>query len=215
MVRGGQRDGVEWVEPCGGRGSEGADGLRGIACYTARVPSHLESFLLHLERVAGKEAEFRQVSPPSKPNRAVAIIFTDWPEPGSLTAVSYGRSLVLHKDGPGAELALIIRSADPAWPLAVCELAERLQTAHLSVGDFVRWGDKERPCPISSESDMEAFLISEPSGPLEPFRDASRAEGLELFQVIPILAPELHAIAEHGAKLVIPDPADPNRSAVC
>jgi hypothetical protein len=86
------------------------------------MPSRVENYLAHLDRLSdGIEPTFRRVESTKPGLQSVTVmIYKDLPEPGHLTALTYGLSLAEHPDwrSGSPELCTSVRSTDIAWALA-------------------------------------------------------------------------------------------------
>jgi len=126
-----------------------------------------------------------------------SIVYRHLPEPGFLTAMTYGLSLSEHPDWRlgKPELTISVRSADVAWALVIASFAEELRgECPFTYGGTLNHGQR-----ISPESDMTAFVVFAP-GTLEP-EDAEIDMGdykIYLNGCYPIYESERQFIHEHG-----------------
>jgi hypothetical protein len=125
--------------------------------------TRVERYLAHLDGLAGgAEPEFFPVdSTHDGLAKVVAIVYRDLPEPGMLTALTYGLSLADHPTWRlgKPELCISVTSADVAWGLATAFLAERLRgECPFGYGDAVSLGE-----PAADESAMTDFLVFAPA----------------------------------------------------
>lgn len=164
-----------------------------------RSPTRVERYLAHLDRLfGGAEPRFEPVgaSPPGR-GRTTAIIYVDLPDPGQLTAFTYGLSLAEHPSWQlgKPELMITVRSRNIAWGLAIGYLADGLRgLCPFSYGDTVDFGE------ISTESAMTGFLVFAPTV-LEPIDYRGIALGdtsVSLACCYPIHQVEMDYIARHG-----------------
>jgi hypothetical protein len=125
--------------------------------------TRIERFLAHLDALTGNsEPEFWPIES-TKPQMKglTAITYPDLPEPGFLTAVTYGLSLAKHelwRHGK-PELCISVRSTDKRWARAAAFIAEQLPgECPFQYGDTLNFGE-----PISPESTMDAFLVFAPA----------------------------------------------------
>jgi hypothetical protein len=125
--------------------------------------TRIERFLAHLDVLTeGVEPEFWPVES-TKPGMKglTAITHPDVPEPGFLTAITYGLSLADHelwRHGK-PELCISVRSTDRRWAQAAAFIAEQLRgECPFQYGDTVNFGE-----PISTESAMDAFFVFSPA----------------------------------------------------
>ena len=124
--------------------------------------SPVECYLAHLDNIFQKEPQFfRETSLIEGAPGVTSIVYTDIPEPGYITALTYGLSLAEHPKWiyGRPELCISVESTNLAWGQIVGFLANQLR------GDFpFRYGQAinfhER---ISDDSEMDAFFIFAPS----------------------------------------------------
>lgn len=119
-------------------------------------------FLGHLDSIFRIEPEFHLFDSelPGVPG-VTAITYRDIPEPGFITGVTYGLSLVPHDDWVlgRPELIISVESTDIAWPQAVAWLANDLRgRCPFSYGEVINFGE-----PVSDASAMSSFLVFAPS----------------------------------------------------
>jgi Suppressor of fused protein (SUFU) len=124
-------------------------------------------FLDHLNRFSGgiEPVMYRVDSTHEGQGPITSIVYNDLPEPGCLTAITYGLSLSTHRDWllGKPELIISVRSTDIAWALAVAIFAEELRGAcPFSYGGTLDHGER-----IAAESEMSAFVTFAP-GALDP-----------------------------------------------
>ena len=121
-----------------------------------------ELFLEHLDNLTGADPRFNLFGPEGESlPRITSIVYPDSPEPGLLTAFTYGLSLADHADWKlGApELVICVESEDSAWGWAIAEVAARLRgRCPFSIGNTINFHDQ-----IAGESDMSAFFVFYPS----------------------------------------------------
>ena len=163
--------------------------------------SRVERYLAHLHRVSGGiEPRLIKVAStkPSLPGVTV-IAYDGVPVPGMLTAITYGLSLAEHPmwrhEKP--ELAISVRSLDPAWGLVAGHLAETLRgECPFAYGDTIGL-----PQPVAPDSPLDAFVVFAPA-----VLDRSDYLGIDVGDgvpvniqgVYPIHAGERDFIHEHG-----------------
>jgi hypothetical protein len=128
-------------------------------------------------------------------------MFKDAPARGCLTAATMGLSLASHPDWKFGrpELVISVASEDPAWALAIADIAE------VNRGNFnFTWGSRinfnQR---ISKESETSGFVIFSPSLVDQVVPQARASVKLSSFTVFfagmyPIYAGEAQMIAEIG-----------------
>lgn len=175
----------------------------------------------HLDRLTGgAEAQFFPVGPPEQAPRITSIVYRDLPEPGHLTAFTYGLSLVEHDAWRNGrpELSISIRSDDRTWGQAVGYLAASLAGAcPFSYGDVIDFGE-----PITADTRLSAFVVFAPMGlDREHFLSVLGApEGSPAEDVVnvagmyPIHASEMAFIGSQGLEAFWRldwDPYDPQR----
>src|SRR4051794_28747768 len=126
-------------------------------------PTRIERYLAHLDSLSGGiEPQFKPVAsthPGLGP--VTAIIYSDMPEPGLLTSLTYGVSSGEHSEWRHGkpELCICVRSADVTWGLAVAFIAEGLRgECPFSYGDLLNFGER-----IAPESGMTAFVLFAPA----------------------------------------------------
>lgn len=170
-----------------------ADGM-GPATRARRFADHLAGLTTGVE-------EWSVDVPSTHPPLPDLTLFgyDDLPEPGMLTAVTYGASLARHEAWVDStpELTISVTSTDPAWAFALGYLAEQLRgTAPFLWGDTIDFAD--RP---SEASEMTAFLLHHPLT-LEPQDyldiDVGDALPVHLVACIPIHDVERRFVLEHG-----------------
>lgn len=143
--------------------------------------SRVERFLGHLDRLSGGvEPLFHPVDSTRPGLKGVTTItYANVPEPGLLTAFTYGLSLAHHPQWRlgKPELCLCVRSADVIWARAMAFTAEQLRgDCAFAYGDTISFGDM-----ISPESTMNAFVIFAPS-----ILDRSDFLGIDVGDDLPI-----------------------------
>lgn len=159
----------------------------------------VERYLAHLDEISGGlEAQFHRPEPTESDLPSVtSVIYRDVPEPGHITGMTYGLSLVEHPDWELSkpELCISVASTDIAWPLAAGYMAETLRgECPFNYGNVIEFGE------ISPESEMTAFvvfapLIMEP----EDYADIDvGATKISIAGVYPIHASEGAYIEENG-----------------
>ena len=160
-----------------------------------------ERFLAHLDRVSGgMEPRLTRIASTSPELGGVTVISYDGvPEPGMLTAFTYGLSLAQHPDWRlgKPELAISVRSLDFAWVHAVGGLAETLRgECAFAYGDTIDARE-----PVAPDSALDAFVVFAPavlgSG---DYLGIDVGDGLpvNIQGVYPIHRSELAYMREHG-----------------
>jgi hypothetical protein len=181
------------------------------------VSSRFERFMAHLDAVSGGlEPEFHAIDSTHEGLGPVHVmLYRGTPEPGMLTAITYGVSLADHPEWRlgKPELCLSVTSDDTRWALAVGHLAEQLRgTAPFCYADTINFHD--RP---AADTAMTAFVVFAPAV-LE--RDAFT--GIDVGDELPVSISGLYPIHdderryihEHGLEAfwqLERDPYDPRR----
>src|SRR5579875_904443 len=129
--------------------------------HSVRMPSRVEGFLAHLDRITGGvEPLFLSVPrSASKLPEVTVMAYQGLPE-DVLTAVTYGVSFARHAEWRhgSAELCLSVRSADLAWAHALGALAEACrEVCPFTYGTLIDFGQR-----VSAESSMTAFAVFSP-----------------------------------------------------
>lgn len=120
-------------------------------------------FLESLDEIFQTEPEYiyHDSLDPNIPG-VTSIIYTDIPEKGMTTAITYGLSLLQHVNwqiGKRSELIISVESDDLAWGEVIGFLANKLRgKCAFTYGNTINFRDK-----ISNFSEMDAFLIFAPS----------------------------------------------------
>jgi len=166
----------------------------------ASVPTRVERYLAHLDVLSrGVEPSFWPVeaSVPGH-HRITAIGYQDLPEKGLLLGLTYGLSLSDQEAWRAGrpELAICVRSHDPAWILAIAHLAEALsQDCPFCYGNTINFGE-----PISQESAMDGFVVFAPIAldPADARVDVGDDLPIHIAGMYPTYASERRFIAEQG-----------------
>jgi len=159
--------------------------------------------LAAIEELVGCAPTSYHFAPATKPGRGDLpfCVFKGAPAPGCLTAATMGLSRESHPDWKFGrpELVISVASEDPAWGLAIADIAE------VNRGDFnFTWGSRinfnQR---ISKESEMSGFVIFSPSLVDRVVPKSRASVKLSSFTVFfagmyPIYAGEAAMIAEIG-----------------
>jgi hypothetical protein len=114
----------------------------------------IDQYFNKIESIAGGGAKFFTIQ--NDPEIVIAS-YKDIPEPGCLTAFSFGLSSAEHKEWKNSrpELIISVNSDDVSWVLAMGEIIKNGREKSLFLlGDIIRFG-----VPISSESEISAFFI--------------------------------------------------------
>ncbi len=119
-------------------------------------------YIQHLDQIFGQEPLFypNESLIPGLPN-VTTIVYKDIPEPGFITAFTYGLSLADHpawKYGH-PELCITVESEQMEWAHVLGYVANKLRgKCPFTYGETIRFGEK-----ISPDSDMDAFYIFAPA----------------------------------------------------
>ena len=122
-----------------------------------------QRYLGYLDQISGgaQPRIFRVDSLRPDLKGVAAIVYDSAPQPGWVTAMTYGLSLARHAEWVHfrPELCISVASTDDAWAKAVAEVAERLRgrSAFLP-GETIDFGR-----PISPESAMSSFVVFAPA----------------------------------------------------
>ncbi|GII05358.1 suppressor of fused domain protein [Planobispora takensis] len=185
------------------------------------MPTRVERYLAHLDRLSGGRKPTFTPFPSTKPGlRGItAIVYRDHPEPGFITGLTYGLSLSGHpawrRSTP--ELCITVRSADDAWAWAIAHLAERLRggECHFGYGDIIGFGER-----VSEDSGMDSFALFAPAAlEQDDFLGVDVGEELpvNITGCYPIHSSERRFIQDNGVKAFWEldwDPYDVTRAAV-
>ena len=118
--------------------------------------SSVDQYLEHVAGIAGGDGKFFRCGGDSDLPIIVAA-YDAVPEPGCLTAFTFGLSSATHPEWINSrpELVISVNSTDYAWALAMGEMVNRGRSEHLfSYGSILNFGQ-----PVSDESAMSAFLV--------------------------------------------------------
>jgi hypothetical protein len=147
----------------------------------APAPSRVERYLAHLDRLSGGlEPAFTPMNAEAPGAPKVTVIRYDHlPEPGMLTALTYGLSLAEHPEWRlgKPELCVSVRSQDLRWAYAIGHLAAQLSgECPFCYGDTLNFNER-----ISEESSMTAFVVFAPA-----VLDRSDFTGVDVGDKLPI-----------------------------
>jgi hypothetical protein len=121
----------------------------------------VEKYLNHLDAIFQTEPVFyKEESTIEDLPGVIIIVYKDIPEPGYITGITYGLSLVNHPDWKFGrpELSITMASSSLDWPAAMGYLANNLRGEfNFSYGQAIEFGQ------ISDESEMDAFFIFAPA----------------------------------------------------
>jgi hypothetical protein len=121
----------------------------------------VEKYLQHLDAIFQTEPLFfKEESLMEGLPGVTIIVYKDIPEPGYITGITYGLSLVKHPDWKFGrpELSITVASSSLDWPAAMGYLANNLRGEFdFSYGQAINFGQ------ISEDSEMDAFFIFAPA----------------------------------------------------
>lgn len=165
------------------------------------MQSRVGRYLAHLDRLfAGQEPRFLPIESSNPALKDVlAITYADLPEPGSLSAVTYGLSLADHAAWRlgKPELWISVRSQDDRWARSAAYVADQFRgVAAFAYGETINFNER-----MSSESPITAFVVLAPSA-LDRSNymniDVGDALPINLAGLCPIHDAERQWIHEHG-----------------
>jgi hypothetical protein len=127
------------------------------------MTSDAGTLLEHVERVLDQEASRFHRLPTTRPDLGPIDVcfFEHCPTEGSLTATTFGLSLSNHSDWRlgRPELFISVDSTDPAWAMAIADIAEvNREVFAFTYGSVINLNQR-----ISRDSGMSAFVIFAPS----------------------------------------------------
>jgi hypothetical protein len=129
---------------------------------TASSKTSAERYLEHLDGIFRQEPKFyKEDSLVDGLPGVTSIVYTDIPEKGYITALTYGLSLVRHPDWKYGrpELCISVESSNLDWGQVVGYLANKLRgDCPFSYGQTINFREQ-----ISDDSEMDAFFIFAPS----------------------------------------------------
>ena len=125
--------------------------------------SRVERYLAHLDRVSGGiEPHLTRVASTRPGLRGVTVFsYEGVPEPGMLTAITYGVSLADHPEWRHGkpELAISVRSLDPGLAFVLGNVAETLRgECPFAYGDTINLG-----APVVPGSALDGFVVFAPA----------------------------------------------------
>ena len=125
--------------------------------------TRVERYLTHLDRVSGGlEPRFTRVASTRPGLHGVTVMsYEGVPQPGMLTAITYGVSLAEHPEWRlgKPELALSVNSLDPAWAYVLGNVAETLRgNCPFAYGYTITFGE-----PVDPGSGLDAFVVFAPA----------------------------------------------------
>jgi suppressor of fused protein SUFU len=161
------------------------------------MKSDIDAFITHFEQIGQTEPTFHCISAESEWPPLHVLRFENLPDEGDSVGVTFGLSLVDHKQWIHGrpELIIAVHSIDPAWSFAAGEVAYRLRGKFpFCYGDTIGFGT-----PISDESEMSAFVVFAPTV-LDKQDRKIRQHGWDILiaQLYPLYESERVVIAEKG-----------------
>ncbi|TAF32612.1 MAG: suppressor of fused domain protein [Cytophagales bacterium] len=125
--------------------------------------SAAEYYLEHLDDVFGQEPEFfKDEGAEDGLPEVMMIVYRDLPEPGYITALTYGLSLAHHPEWEKTtrnELCICLESTDLDWAMVLGYVATGLRgRAPFFYGETINIGE-----PISEDTKMDALMVFAPS----------------------------------------------------
>jgi hypothetical protein len=156
-----------------------------------------ERFLDHLDELSGGvEPRFFPVDSSTDLPPVVAITYEDLPEPGMLTAITYGLSLADHPEWRlgKPELCITVNSRDDVWAHAVGHIAERGRgNVVFKYGDVINFGTQ-----VSPESEMTSFVVFAPA-----VLDKEDCLGIDVGDDLPINISGIYPIHAREGELIV------------
>jgi hypothetical protein len=156
--------------------------------------TRIERYLAHLDALTAGTAEPRFLQLDSSlpaTKGVVALTYTDLPEVGFLTALTYGLSLVGHSEWRAGkpELCINVRSHDDRWAWAAASVADQLRgRSSFAYGETINLGE-----PVSPESRLSSFVLFAPA-----VLDREDYLGIDVGDQLPINITGLYPI--HGSE---------------
>lgn len=121
-----------------------------------------ERYLAYLDNIFQQEPQFYlEKSLIEGISGVTAIVYTDIPQKGYITALTYGLSLVKHPDWKFGrpELCISVESSSVAWGQVLSYIANKLRgDCPFCYGQTINFHEQ-----ISEDSDMDAFFVFTPS----------------------------------------------------
>jgi hypothetical protein len=167
-----------------------------------RVTSRVDRYLAHLSGLTGGAEPTYHMVPSTKDGLpgVTAIVYRDLPEPGHLTAFTYGLSLARHPSWRVSrpELCITVRSDDLAWAVTAAYLAEGMRgSCPFAYGDLIEFGHGATP-----GSGLTSYLVYWSIVEDEEGRTGIEVGDDDVISIVglyPIHEVERRWIAEHGA----------------
>lgn len=161
------------------------------------LESSIEAYLDHVDSLVGAKGTYSRITEEHERPHVWVVSYRDVPDPGSLTAFTYGLSSIDHPDWKEGrpELLINVDSSSRDWAIAAGSLAKRYRgLCPFSYGNTLRFGER-----ISADSQMSAFFVFAPS-----VVDADQAQvvlpdrKINLVQVYPIYEEEIRLVEREG-----------------
>ena len=172
--------------------------------HTMAMPtkSPAERYLEHLHAIFHVEPTFHEMEKLDPDLPAVtALVYEDVPEPGFVTGITYGLSLVDHPEWNlgRTELCITVESGEAAWALVAAFVANNMRgDCPFTYGSTINFHNQIHP-----ESEMSAFFVFAPSI-LKNEQYANIEVGTDykvnIAGLYPIYEEEIGAIAAMGLK---------------
>lgn len=116
-----------------------------------------EIFLGHLESIFGNEDAIHQAEAPDGGPPVCVFVYRNIPEPGMITGVTYGLSLVSHPAWKLArpEMIVSVNSTEIDWPCAAATFAASFRGQRV-----FQYGDVfTTDVPLATDTRMNGFLV--------------------------------------------------------
>jgi hypothetical protein len=172
------------------------------------MPNRLERYIEHIEKIFLQEPEIFSFEPTSENSLGGTVfVYHDIPEPGYLTAVTYGLSLYPNKAWVNGrpELIMSVESTDMNWANVLGYIISSYeQQIDFSYGEIVNFGEQ-----VSEDSKMDAFFIFAPSIlESEDYLDIDVLEyKINLTGIYPIYSKEINTIETIGLEKFMKNPS--------
>lgn len=181
------------------------------------MPEDHEIFLDYLNSVFGQEDTILQYPAADGGPKVSVFVYKNLPEPGMITGVTYGLSVLPHPDWKFGrpELIVSMKSLDTAWPFAAAYFAGEFRgLKRFSYGDVFTMDE-----PIAGDTEMNGFLVFA-QGILDSQPPHLEMNGFNLsfYQLYPIHSSELALYNEIGLEAFWKHPGfdidDPTRKPI-
>jgi hypothetical protein len=162
------------------------------------VLERFQEYVDALESMIGAKGRYLKLPIDNQPSFWI-VAFDAVPDAGSTTAFTFGISSVAYESWRFGrpELVINVDSTDDDWWISLGAISARLRgTCPFALGNTLRFGK-----PLSSESDMSAFLLF---WPMILEKDQSQLKlsdrSLNFVQAYPIFESEVEVISRIGAE---------------